>query len=222
MPEAAVRILPNFVNLQRFVMRPPLPEKPQRALIFSNGATGDNYAKAIRAACANLGVPVDTIGLSVQSSAAHPEELLPQYDLVFAKGRAALEAMAVGCAVVVCDTQGCGPMVCPADFDALRRLNFGYRTMTQTATVENLASQISRYNAAASAAVCQRVRAEADLRPTVDAIVRLYEEVMAGHKNIPVDAEAEIHAAGEYLQWLSPVIKPAPKDPNMPSLKAGS
>ncbi len=218
-PEAAVRVLPNFVNLQKFAMRPPLPEKPRRALIFSNGATDENYAKAIRAACANLGVPVDTIGLLSQSPAAHPEEWLPQYDLVFAKARAALEAMAVGCAVVVCDTLGCGPMVSPDNFDALRQLNFGFRTMTQPATVENLAFQIARYDASAAAAVCQRVRAEADLRPTVDAIVQLYQEVLTSHKNSPVDADAEMRAAGEYLQWLSPVIKRALKDPNMPSLK---
>ncbi|MEI9865374.1 MAG: glycosyltransferase [Limisphaerales bacterium] len=75
-PEAAVRILPNFVNLQRFGMRPPLPEKPQRALIFSNGATGDNYAKEIRVVCANVGVAVDTIGLLVQSSAGAPGRIV--------------------------------------------------------------------------------------------------------------------------------------------------
>ncbi|MEI9865375.1 MAG: hypothetical protein WDN00_12650 [Limisphaerales bacterium] len=138
------------------------------------------------------------------------------------RGRAALEAMAVGCAVVVCDTQGCGPMVSPDNFDALRRLNFGFRTMTQPATVEILAAQIACYDAAAAATVSQRVRTEADLRPTVDAIVRLYKEVLAAHKKSPVDAEAEIHAAGEYLQWLSAVVKPAPKDPNMPGLKAAS
>ena len=40
--------------------------------------------------------------------------LTGDYDLVFAKARCALEAMAVGAAVVLCDTHGLGPMVTSA------------------------------------------------------------------------------------------------------------
>lgn len=212
MSEAAVQVLFNFVDLQRFGMRPPLPETPRRALIFSNYATEENFAKVIRAACANSGLPVDSAGILSQNVAVRPENLLPQYDLVFAKGRSALEAMAVGSAVVVCGMHGCGPMVSPENFNALRLLNFGYRTTQQPMTVDNLARQIARYDAVAAAAVCQRVRAEADLRPTVDAIVRLYEEVLARHKKSPMDSEAEIRAAGKYLQLISSVVKPATKN----------
>jgi hypothetical protein len=38
---------------------------------------------------------------------AKPEEILGGYDLVFAKARSAIEAMAVGTAVVICDRVGC-------------------------------------------------------------------------------------------------------------------
>jgi hypothetical protein len=207
----AVRVLFNFVDLQRFARRPSLPEKPRRALVFSNNATEGNYAKVIRKACARSGLSVEVAGMLSQNVSAQPEKLLMQYDLVFAKGRAALEAMAVGNAVVVCDTQGCGLMVSPENFDALRPLNFGFRTMQQPITVDILAGQIAQYDVAKAAAVCRRVRAEADLRPTVDQIVRLYEEVVTGHKSSPVDAAAELRAAGKYLQWLSPVVKQVPK-----------
>ena len=47
---------------------------------------------------------------------SRPEELLPKYDLVFAKARCALEAMATGCAVVLCDFAGLGSMVNPERF----------------------------------------------------------------------------------------------------------
>jgi len=62
-------------------------------------------------------------------------------------------------------------------------LNFGFRTIHRPLTVDTLTEQIARYDATAAAAVCQRVRAEADLHTTVDAIVRLYEEVLAENKD---------------------------------------
>ena len=52
---------------------------------------------------------------------AQPERVLGRYDIVFAKAKAAMEAMAVGAAVVLCDFGGVGPMVTWADFDRLRR-----------------------------------------------------------------------------------------------------
>ena len=66
--------------------------------------------------------------------------------LVFAKGRAALEALAVGCAVVLCDAAGCGPLVTAADFDRLRPQNFGFRTLTEPVLTEGLLAQIERYD----------------------------------------------------------------------------
>ena len=44
-----------------------------------------------------------------------PEAILGDYDLVFAKARAAMEAMATGCAVILCDRVGAGPLVCRAN-----------------------------------------------------------------------------------------------------------
>ena len=40
-----------------------------------------------------------------------------RYDIVFAKARAAIEAMAVGAAVIVCDFDGVGPMVSTENVD---------------------------------------------------------------------------------------------------------
>jgi len=48
---------------------------------------------------------------------------------VFAKGKAALESLAVGAAVVLCDARGVGPMVTSSQLDHLRPLNFGLRAL---------------------------------------------------------------------------------------------
>ena len=60
--------------------------------------------------------------------------MLGQYDIVFAKARCALEALAVGNAVVLCDTVGVGPMVTTGEVDRLRRLNFGVRALREATT----------------------------------------------------------------------------------------
>ena len=206
-----IKLLLNFVDLQRFQPRPPLPEKPLRALVFSNYAKEKNYLSAVRAACAKFHITVDVRGQGVGQVADEPEKLLPQYDLVFAKARAALEAMAVGCAVIVCDRRGCGPLVTPENFAELRPWNFGFRTMVNRVTVKNLTAQIARYDAAAAAEVCRHTRAEVSHISAVDELVRAYTAAIAAQQQQPPTAAAESRAAAAYLHWLAPVIKQAPK-----------
>jgi hypothetical protein len=87
-----------------------------------------------------------------------PEETLGSYDIVFAKARAALEAAAVGAAVVLCDVAGAGPMVTTDNVAVLRRQNFGMRALRETASVDWMVREISRYDADDAAAVSRHVR----------------------------------------------------------------
>ena len=201
----------NFVDLERFQPRLPLPEKPRRALVFSNYARKNEVLEIIRAACASQGISLDVVGAGVENATAAPEKILPQYDLVFAKGRSALEAVAVGCAVIVLGIDGCGPLVTSEEFDWLRAFNFGYRTTTQPLTQKFISAQIARYDAADAAAVSRKLRAQADLHDTVDQIVRLYETVLAEHRQTPSDPAAEALAAAIYWQKILPLIKHGPK-----------
>ena len=217
---AKTSIVLNFVDLERFQPRPPLPAKPRRALIFSNLARRNRTFKTIRDACAKNGISVEIVGVSAQNISHAPEKILPQYDLVFAKGRAALEAMAVGCSVIVWNTNGCGPMVTTGEFDRLRALNFGYRTCTEPVSAKYISAQIARYDAADAAAVTRKLRAQTDLRGSVDQIVRIYESVLAEHQQTASDPAAESRAAGLYWQRLVPLIKHHPKSIPPPSKRA--
>src|SRR5205814_7738101 len=105
-----VTVVPNFVDLDRIRPRGPLPTRPRRALVWSNYASDATHLPAVEAACRREGIEVDARGLGVGLPCAVPQDLLPDYDLVFAKGRAALEAAVVGCAVLLCDAGGLGPM----------------------------------------------------------------------------------------------------------------
>ena len=208
-----IELIPNFVDLARFLPRPPLPAKPANALVFSNYADETNYLAVVRAACARLGIAVDACGAGVDRVEAAPERLLPRYDLVFAKARSALEALAVGAAVIVCDARGCGPMVTTGNFDLLRAWNFGFRAMSRGNTEENLTAEIAGYDAADAAEVGRRVRASAGLDGAVDAIVRLYEAAVADQVAATDEPATESRAAAAYLERLAPVVKQAPKAP---------
>ena len=107
-----------------------------------------------------------------------PETVLPAYDLVFAKGKAAMEAMAVGDAVVLCDQAGAGRMVTSAQFDQLRLFNFGYEALREPLRREPLLREMARYDAADAERVRDLIRSSASLTAAVQKLVRIYEEVV--------------------------------------------
>ncbi|HEV7784474.1 MAG TPA: glycosyltransferase [Thermoanaerobaculia bacterium] len=207
-PPERVEVVLNFVDLGRFQPREPLPAMPRRALVFSNQASEANYLPVVREACSRLGVELDVAGVAAGQPAARPEALLPGFDLVFAKGRSALEAMAVGAAVVLCDQAGVGPLVTPENFDRLRPLNFGIRTLREPVTPDVLEREIRRYDPADAAEVSRRLRAEAGLEGAVDQLAAIYEEVVAEHRERgPAPAGEEGRAAAAYLRWLDPHLQ---------------
>lgn len=168
----------NFVDTCRFLPRPPLPDRPRRALIFSNYARSATHLPAVTEACLRAGLELDVIGSGVGNAVAKPEEVLAQYDIVFAKAKAAIEAMAVGTAVVLCDYAGVGPMVTSAEFEALRPLNFGFEALRSPHEPEHVLQQIDRYDARDAARVRDLLRGQAGLEPAVRDLVRLYGEVI--------------------------------------------
>lgn len=116
-PEEKVRVLHNWVDLERFRPRSPLPERPRKALVFSNYASRDTHLPAVEEACRRAGLELDVSGSGAGKALAAPETMLGEHDLVFAKARCALEALAVGTAVVLCDYRGLGTLVTSAGLD---------------------------------------------------------------------------------------------------------
>jgi hypothetical protein len=206
--EAKVTTIYNFADVDRFRQRPPLPERPRSALIFSNYTSGMN--EEIRAACRAIGIEqVDLVGNAAGNPTALPEELLQRYDIVFAKGRSAIEALVCGCAVVVADYSRFAGLVTSRNLDELRRLNFGVRTLQHPITHADLRPVLEQYDAVDAHAVSAKMRAEATLTGAVERYVSLYREVLDGWdaaRDAPAAQEAIAYAA-RYLRWLSPTIK---------------
>jgi hypothetical protein len=207
-PEERVSVLLQFVDLEKFRRRAPLPARPRRALILCNQTKENDYLEAARAACGRAGVSLDVYGLGVGRPHARPEELLAGYDVVFAKGRTALEALAVGAVVVVYWWRRLGPVVTADALERLRLDNFGMRAMGPRCTPEEFGRDVekalARYDATEAAGVCERVRAEAGRDRLIAEFVELYESVIAEHATgLARDEEAEARAAAHYLRALS-------------------
>ncbi len=199
-PEERVQVQLNAVDLKRFQPRPPLPARPQRALVFSNTVSDLTNLDVIRTACRRAGLHLDVVGLGAARASPAPERVLGAYDVVFAKGRSALEALAVGNAVVVCDAIGMGPMVTTSALSRLRRENFGIRAFAERVTVEALLRELGRYDPQDAQTVSRRVREEAGTDRWVDELVDLYGQAL---EERPGDAATEGPAAAAYLQWMA-------------------
>lgn len=207
-PEERLRVALHAADLERFKPRGPLPERPRRALVFSNSANRWTHLSAVREACARAGIELDVVGSGMNAHSSNPEAVLGKYDLVFAKARCALEALTVGTAVILCDASGSGPLVTTAELDRLRRLNFGIRTLSEKLEADLLLREIARYDAEDAAEVSRRVRAGSDLGSVVEDALALYREVIDEYRGRPEpDPAEEGRAAADYLRWLTLTVR---------------
>jgi hypothetical protein len=196
-----VCVIPNGVDLQRFKPRAELPPQPRRALVFSNYAEDDALLAEIRGACSGAGLQLDAFGARLGNLMREPSELLADYDLVFAKGRAATEALAVGCACILLDHsfRAMGPLVSRAEVEHARRWNFGRALLTQPITTAALIAQIARYDAADAAAVRDWVRTQAGLDVTCAALEALALEVAGERSLLELTPEQQIGDLRAYV-----------------------
>lgn len=184
-PSEQVDILPNAVDLRRFVERTiPLPVKPGRAvsLIKHVGLT-----TLIKEACDRSGLTFQAYGHGVNRPVDDIERLSAEADIVFATARTALEAMATGAAVILVDARGFGGLVTSATYEQGRHLNFGVGMLTQEKTLSGLTEAISSYDALDAAAVSRRVRQEADLDLTITRLEDIYQSVIDEATRDPMD-----------------------------------
>jgi len=140
--------------------------------------------------------------MSTGNAAANPECILPRYDIVFAKASCALQAMAVGNGVVLCDFPGAGPMVTFDKLDDLRWMNFGAGVLINPHQPKYIEAEITRYDASDAAKVTRRIRDEASLTETVHRWIALYCGVMEEFHTSPQDFHQELRALRSYMaRW---------------------
>ncbi len=199
-------VIGNAVDLERFTPRDPLPANPGRALVLSNTAHEHGFAATVREACERRGLHLDVAGSGVGRPLADPEHHLGDYDIVFAKARVALEALAVGCAVVVIDEPGLAGLVTSANLEEWLPWNFGGHLLTRPAKVELISAELDRYDPDDAARCRDHVRVERDLETMLDAIVAEHDHVLSSWAHLPPpDHRAELIAASTRLELIGPL-----------------
>lgn len=214
-PPERICVIRNFVDLQRFGLRMDLPAIPRKALVFSNYIGEDGCLGILREACAARGIELDAIGLSVGHSEARPEQILGRYDIVFAKARCALEALASGTAVIACDAAGLGGMVMPDNYETFRALNFGIRSLRNPITLDTITRELDQYEAAGARTVTRRARSEAGIDLAIEQILHVYQEAIEGHRRESREwkprpegfSDSRLQSASRYLREIADFTK---------------
>ena len=204
-PEQLIGMHYNPVDLLRFPRRPPLPDTPRRALVFSNTITEANVLGIVEEACIRAGISLDTVGQGFGNTRTDPEHVLSDYDIVFARGRCALEAIATGCAVILCDALGIGELITTENYEMLRLRNFGRRSLQLKVETQSLVQQVQRYNPADAAAVTDMVREREGLYAAANTLVDIYRDAIETFEDTHVrDCVAERRATARFLEAIAP------------------
>jgi UDP-3-O-[3-hydroxymyristoyl] glucosamine N-acyltransferase len=182
-PESSIALIPNAVDLDILVTRTLLQPPVRRAAVFANSAATGGFLDHIRQACGHLGIELTEYGAGVGNTLTAPERELAQYDVVFAKARCAIEAMAAGCAVILVDAAGYGGIVTRGALDDILAWNAGDRCLQHQHDEHTIAIDLQRIDANDVALVSQAVREhcalttvaaayEAEYRKAIDASQR--------------------------------------------------
>lgn len=193
-PSDRLSVIHNAVDLERFVQRDPLPAKPVRGLMLTKNR---EHQAAIRQACILMNIQLDELGPATSNYSTEIEKNLVHYDIVFATARMAIEAAAVGCAVVVCDARGFAGLLSTKNMESWRQWNLGAGLLVRPTTAENVVQAISEYDAADTCRVTDYIRSVADLQRYTENYVQIYQKAINENaKSIPAD-----HALAT-AQWI--------------------
>ena len=195
-----VELVYNGVDLKKFKPRGSLPGKPRKALLFSNYSE-DRAFRILQNACQQHEVELHAAGRRLGGAIDRPEEVLKNYDLVFAKGRAAWESLAVGSSVIVCDSEKLGGLVTRERLDQMRAWNFGRRLLQSELTAVNVAKEISKYDSMDAKLVQETIRNTSGLEATTSNLIAIYESVLS--EAIDCDSHEEGKSVASFLHWLS-------------------
>lgn len=176
-------VIYNWVNLERFKLKKHINKKPKKALVFSNYAKDNNHLTAIKSACEKSQISIDVIGIGSGNIKYDPENHLANYDIIFAKAKAAMESITTGAGVIVCDFTGLAGFVTSNNVAHYRKYNFGMKLMKFDITPANIINEIRKYDASDIKNVSKIIRADIDIHLVIDQLLDLYKNCIEDYKN---------------------------------------
>lgn len=172
------QVIFNWVDPSRFVRKTEWNALPRNALVFSNYATSDNYYRSLADACESEGIALHGMGAELGNFSSRPEDVLPHYDIVFAKGKSAIEAMACGCSLIICDWRGLGFMVDSNNFIGARKYNFGAKNFVSLHDQASIVAAIKMYNPAEAKRTSELIVEMNGIDRQINEILRLYQQII--------------------------------------------
>jgi hypothetical protein len=182
--EDSIHVINNAVDIDRLVTRARVSSPLCRAAVFGNNATDGGFVEPVRRACADVGLPLDEFGSGVGHTLRNPECDLAGYDVVFAKARCAIEALAAGCAVIAVDEAGYGGLVTAADVAWLLDWNIGDRCLQRAHDAETIKEDLQRIDVDDACRVSEFVRTRCSLTSALDAYERVYQMAITGQRSV--------------------------------------
>jgi hypothetical protein len=177
---------------------------------LSHYAAHSAWFVTVQQACKQLDIELDAVGSGLGKLSDEPEKLMLDYDLIFAVDRTALEATAVGNAVILCGQPGLGPMVKSSMCDELHRQYFGRKWLNQPVTLENVLARISEYDAAESHKASQITRQNVDSAKYLDSVVSFYEQALRDFQSVDRSESyifESLKCASGYVASLSAAVR---------------
>ncbi len=168
--------IPDFIDVNRFEHVRKLEEVPRKALYFDQGSGAGQHMSQIREACRRCGIELTLVDDLIGREPTRPEVLLPRYDLVFASGRAAMEAIVAGCGVIVARDGRWGAMVTAANYDAMRERHFGVSDGNpgDLRSADDLVREIEKWDWQALGPVTRRAREEMRVESLSEQLLEIY------------------------------------------------
>lgn len=204
-------IIPNFVCSEIFQRRRSMQASKEseslRVLIFGNYRPRDR--DRIHAVCNQAGACLDEIGAWTETgNKPDPWNFLPDYDVVFAYGRSAMEALSCGCDVILCHETGTGELVTDLNFEKYYDRNFGFTTVLGSKGESYIKSMLSNANESrlrGESCLAEGYRMSLDSSRHLERIEEVYKEAImdweiTGNKQAIFEEEQGLYAT--YLARL--------------------
>lgn len=170
----------NYVDLTRFEpRRTPLPAKPCRWLLVGQQKRGYALLARLSALAISKGIIPHVVGPRYFNRVENLPQTCSGYDLVFASGRCALEAVCAGAGVVVTDFNGVGGFVDGENVSWFHEGNFSFRRFRDEPTLKALDRAIREYKPEAAADATRLLREKAEMGHGIDRLIDLYHRALS-------------------------------------------
>ncbi|HMO05722.1 MAG TPA: glycosyltransferase [Kiritimatiellia bacterium] len=203
LPRDHIHLVFNYADPAVFRPHRDTPAaRPARAVIYDRYLNPDETA-LIQSACLAAGITCTRFA-DLHPPVARPEDLLPHFDLVFAVGKSAIEAMACGAAVILCTGGAMGELVTGENAAAWQRRNFTAIGDHLPVTTERVAAQLAACTPERAAAATAFIREHATFASFLRAIDAHHDAVLRDAATRPApDRAAEAAAEAQFLEWVN-------------------